>query len=208
MGLKGFGFFVKWLLVSWMSSQVEFPDQIRHMCQQTQSSMKVRQSGQEESRAGFFFFVRTADLNSHQTAVLMLIPFMPSNKKQELTHMSQLTNETAAFWNNTLRPFKNIPWKTSFFSNINHIIVTSQKVCFTKGCLPDPSSLNYIKLFLWSGVILAHQNYSFISHKSQKYLGSLTKIQYLHCCCTQSYFQNSLKNSGFSNILSHFFRLY
>lgn len=44
-----------------------------------------------------FFFVRTADLNSHQTAVLMPTPFMPSNKKQELTHMSQFTNETAAF---------------------------------------------------------------------------------------------------------------
>lgn len=61
--------------------------------------MKVRQSGEEESRAVFFFFffVRTADVNSHQTAVLMLTPFMPSNKKQELKHMSQFTNETAAF---------------------------------------------------------------------------------------------------------------
>lgn len=157
----------------------------------------------------FFSFVRTAGLNSHQIAVLMFVPFMPSNKKQELTHMSQFTNKTAAFWKNNLRTFKNIPWNgKTFFPAISIISsVAFQKVCFTKGCLPDPNSLNYIKLCLWSGVILAHQNYSFISHKSKKYLGSLTKIQYLHCCSTQSYFQNSLKNSGFSNILPHFLRL-
>lgn len=116
---------------------------------------------------------------------------------------------------NNLRPFKNIPWNgKTFFPAISIILfsVTSQKVCFTKGCLPDQKSLNCIKPCLWSGVKLAHQTYSFISHKSKKYLGSLTKIQYLHCCCTQSYFQNSLKNSvsvtSYQTVFSYIFSDY